>query len=78
MKLLERLNLFKRVSDLEAQEELAHARLMELIDNVEAVQTYLDARQTRLEELNMRLSQLGAKGELMDLTLKADLNVGAR
>jgi uncharacterized coiled-coil protein SlyX len=72
-KLLERLNIFKRLRDLEAQETLLYANVNELLDGVEAILESTDRRAEELRLLNERVESM-QRGTI-DITLKEGVTI---
>ena len=75
MSLLERLNLFARVRNLEEKEVEMLKNFDDLLTGVEYLLNSLDERSLQIEQLNQRIGLMLPNKSLINLDMKADLDV---
>lgn len=71
MKLLDRLNLWKRIGDLERERDEMFTNIDGLITGVEAILESMDREREEIALFNQRIRGIGT----IDLSLKADWRV---
>ena len=75
MSLLERLNLFARVRNLEEKEAEMLSNFDDLLTGVEYLLDSLDERSLQIEQLNQRIGLMLPNKSLINLDIEADLDV---